>query len=395
MEMYKRLAVVGMLSITTIFVVACNGNSVGTGDDIGDVEVEVDEDDVELASEPIRINPNIDKDSEIYSEGPQGEVATSAHDIELTPDQVEEISEGNYTAAISMHYAGNDWSRAQLDGLQQTFAQMGVEVIAITDAQFSVEKQASDIETLMARDPDILVSIPVDPVSTAGAYRAAADAGIHLVFMDNVPDGFEPGEDYVSVVSADNYGNGTVAAHTLADELEEEGQIGVIYHDADFFVTAQRVEAFEQTIEEEYPNIEIVERDGIAEPEDGESVAAAMLTRNSDLDGLFVVWDVPAEGALSAVRTAGMDDLVMTTIDLGSGVALDMARDQQIKGVGAQLPFDQGVAEAIIAGHALLEEEVPSYIAVPATTVTRENLLDSWELVYNEEPPAEIIEAFE
>lgn len=394
MGTYKKIIFTGLLLILLIAIVGCNNSEV-EGDNGDELEVEVTVDDVELATEPIRINQNIDSDSELYSEGPQGEQATSAHEIELTPEQVQEISEGDYTAAISMHYAGNDWSRAQIDGLQQTFAQMGVEVIAITDAQFSVEKQASDIETLMARDPDILVSIPVDPVSTAGAYRAAAEAGIHLVFMDNVPEGFSPDEDYVSVVSADNYGNGIVAAHTMAEELGEEGEIGVVYHDADFFVTAQRVEAFEQTIEDEYPNIEIVEREGIAEPEDGESVTAAMLTRNADLDGLFVVWDVPAEGALSAARTAGLDDLIITTIDLGNGVAIDMARDQQIKGIGAQLPYDQGVAEAILAGHALLGEDVPDYVAVPALTVTRDNLLASWELVYNEEPPAEIADEFE
>ncbi|ADU28659.1 substrate-binding domain-containing protein [Evansella cellulosilytica] len=393
MKKYKKLILTGAVLLTSFFGVACNDD--GNEDAVGDVDVEINVDDVEIATEPIRINPDIDAESEIFSEGPQGEIAVSAHEVELTPEEVKEISEGNYTAAISMHYAGNDWSRAQIDGLQQTFAKMGIEVIAITDAQFSVEKQASDIETLMARNPDILVSIPVDPVSTAGAYRQAAEAGIHLVFMDNVPDGFNPGEDYVSVVSADNYGNGIVAARTMAEELGGEGKIGVIYHDADFFVTAQRVEAFERTIEEEYPNIEIVERGGIAEPEDGESVASAMITRNAELDGLFVVWDVPAEGALAAARTAGLDDLVVTTIDLGSGVALDMARNQHIKGIGAQLPFDQGVAEAILAGYAILGKEAPSYVAVPALTVTRDNLLESWKLVYNEEAPSEIIDALD
>ncbi|WP_245960887.1 substrate-binding domain-containing protein [Sinobaca qinghaiensis] len=378
----------------------CNSEadqSSGNGEEDGTSEEDLlaEEAELEVATEPIRINPDIDDETEIYSEGPQGETAESAHSLELGVEEAEEISEGEYTAAISMHYAGNDWARAQVNGLQETFAKMGIEVIAVTDGQFSVEKQASDIETLLARDPDILVSIPVDPVSSANAYRNAVDAGVELVFMDNVPEGFSPGEDYVSVVSADNYGNGVAAAHSMAEEIGEEGEIGVIYHDADFFVTGQRVEGFETTIKEEYPNIEIVERDGIAEPEDGEEVASGMFTRNSNLDGLFVVWDVPAEGALSASRTAGLDELVVTTIDLGSGVALDMARDQNIKGLGAQLPYDQGVAEAILAGYALLDKEAPPYVAVPALEVTRENLLESWELVYNEEAPSEIQESME
>lgn len=374
----KRLLIMILALASIVVLAACgNGESKTEGADT-------------TFTGSIKINENISEEVEIKSEGSKGEVATSATSLELTEEEVEEIQGGDYTAAIAMHYAGNDWARAQIDGLEATFEKLGIEVIAVTDGQFSVEKQMADIETILARQPDILVSIPVDPVSSAGAYRQAVQEGVHIVFMDNVPEGFEPGDDYVSVVSADNYGNGVLAAEILAEELGEEGDIGVIYHDADFFVTGQRVEAFEKTIEENYPNINIQARNGIANPEDGESVASAMLTKNSDLDGMFVVWDVPAEGALAAIRSAGKDGMKVTTIDLGTNVAIEIASDGSIVGLGAQLPYDQGVAEAILAGYSLLEKEAPPYVAVPATRITRDNLLESWELVYNQEAPSEI-----
>lgn len=376
-----------LLAVTSIVVLA----ACGSGDDSTNGDGGNESGDTNFTGS-IKINENISEEVEIKSEGPKGEVATSATTLELTEEEVKEIQEGDYTAAIAMHYAGNDWARAQIEGLEATFEKLGIEVIAVTDGQFSVEKQMADIETILARQPDILVSIPVDPVSSAGAYRQAVQAGVQVVFMDNVPEGFEPGDDYVSVVSADNYGNGVLAAEILAEELGEEGDIGVIFHDADFFVTGQRVEAFEKTIEENYPNINILARNGIANPEDGESVASAMLTKNSDLDGMFVVWDVPAEGALAAIRSAGQDGMKVTTIDLGTNVAIDIASDGNIVGLGAQLPYDQGVAEAILAGYSLLEKEAPPYVAVPATRVTRDNLLEAWELVYNQEAPSEIID---
>ena len=76
--------------------------------------------------------------------------------------------------------------------------------------------------------------------------------------MDNVPNGFEAGKDYVSVVSADNYGNGVASAHLMAKALQSKGQIGLVYHAADFFVTRQRYEAFKKTITENYPEIKII-----------------------------------------------------------------------------------------------------------------------------------------
>ncbi|XID91404.1 substrate-binding domain-containing protein [Paenibacillaceae bacterium WGS1546] len=344
------------------------------------------------ATEPIMVNQALPQ-QEILSKGPHGEAAVSAKSLQLTVEEVNQIKEMNLTAALSMHYAGNDWSTAQIAGLRDTFAKMGIEVVAVTDAQFKSEKQVSDLETIMAKKPDIIVSIPVDAVSTANAYKQAAAAGAKLVFMDNAPEGLEHGQDYVSVVSADNYGNGIEAAHIMAEQLEGKGKIGVVYHDADFFVTKQRTEAFEKTIAENYPDIEIVARNGIAGPNDGETVAAAMLTKNPNLDGMFVVWDVPAEGALAAARAAGRNDLVITTIDLGTNVAIEIAKNGIIKGLGAQLPYEQGIAEAILAGYAVLGKETPPYVAVPALKVTAENTLDAWKLVYNQEAPDTVRQA--
>lgn len=332
------------------------------------------------------INQNI-PDHKILSTGPYGEEAVSAKTLQLSLKDLKKIKEKKYKAAIAMHYTENDWSRSQVEGVKAAFEKMGIEVVAVTDAQFSWEQQVTDIETILSKKPDIIVSIPVDPIATASAYQRAAGAGVKLVFIDNIPKGLQYGKDYVSVVSADNYGNGIESAHIMAEKLGGKGKVGVIYHNADFFATKQRTEAFENTIRENYPDIQIVAREGIASPKDGEKVASAMLNKHQDLNGIFVVWDVPAEGAMAAALTAGRNDLVITTIDLGTNVALEIARDGLIKGLGAQLPYQQGVAEAILAGYALLEKQAPAYVAVPALKVTKENILDAWKLVYNQEAP--------
>ncbi|PLT34482.1 substrate-binding domain-containing protein [Bacillus sp. V5-8f] len=345
------------------------------------------------SSGSITINPEIPDGQKIQSKGPNGEEAVSAKTLKLTKEDLKKIKAGKYTAAIVMHYAGNDWSNAQINGLKATFKTMGIKVIAVTDAQFKVEKQVSDIETVMAKSPDIIVSIPVDPVSTADAYKRAAKKGIKLVFMDNPPSGLKAGKDYISVVSADNYGNGVAAADIMAKKLGEKGKVGVIFHAADFFVTKQRTEAFEKRIKEKYPHIKIVARGGITDPNKTELVASGMLTRNPDLDGIFSVWDVPAEGVLAAARIFDREDLVITTIDLGTNVALETAIGGVVKGLGAQLPYDQGVSEAILAGYALVGKQAPEYVAVPSLSVTKDNVLKSWQLVYRQDAPDTIQKA--
>jgi ribose transport system substrate-binding protein len=243
------------------------------------------------------------------------------------------------------------------------------------------------------------VSVPTDPSATAAAYMAAAAAGVKIVFMENTPPGMTAGVDYVSVVSADNYGNGVAAAHLMAEALGEDGgQIGLIFHAADFFVTRQRYDAFKATITEDYPNIEIVAEQGIGGPDfsgDGDKAASAMLISHYDLDGIWAVWDVPAEGVISAARVAGRDDLVITTIDLGENVAINMAQGGFIKGLGAQRPFDQGIAEAMLAGYGLLGKEAPAFVALPALPVNKDNLLEAWETVYRAAPTQNILDSMD
>ncbi len=335
-------------------------------------------------------------EGKVLSTGPYGEKPTPADEIKLTDAELEEIKGMNATAAIVMHYGGDDWSRAQIDALQTRFEEMGIEVIATTDADFDPGKQVSDIETVLAKNPDIIISIPTDPVATADAYRKARAQGVELVFMDNVPKDFEQGKDYTSVVSADNYGNGVAAAHLMASNIGGEGKIGAIFHAADFFVTQQRYEAFQKTIEDEYPNIEIVADQGIAGPDfasQAEEAASAMLTKNADLDGIWAVWDVPAEGVLAAARNGGRTDLNVTTIDLGTTMAIELASGGIVKGLGSQRPYDQGITEANLAGYALLDKEAPPYVALPALPVTGDNVLDAWKEVYNQEPPEQVKEA--
>ena len=69
-----------------------------------------------------------------------------------------------------------------------------------------------------------------------------------------------------------------------------------------------------QKIRKNYPDIKIVAEQGIGGPDfpgDAEKAASAMIVSNSDLDGIWAVWDQPAEGVMEAARANGKDDLII------------------------------------------------------------------------------------
>ena len=330
-------------------------------------------------------------ENDIKSTGPNGEKAAPASSLTLTDEEIAKLKAGNYSAAISFHYAGNDWSSAQQKGLEDTFKKYGINIVGTTDANFSVEQQVSDLETLTALNPDVMISIPTDAKATSDAFKRVSDRGIKLVFMDNVPDNFVAGENYVGAVSADNYGNGVIAAELIGDKLKGKGKIGIIHYDVDYFVTNQRLEAFEKTIKKKYPDIEVIAKTGFSDVNQSTEVADAMLTQNPDLEAIFALWDIPAEGVLSALTSAGREDVFVSSIDLGDNIAKEIAQGK-VLGVGAQLPYDQGVAEATMAAYALLGKETPSYVAVPATKVERNTIVSGYEMVYHKKAPGFITE---
>ncbi|MGH3999697.1 MAG: substrate-binding domain-containing protein, partial [Pseudonocardiaceae bacterium] len=211
-------------------------------------------------------------------------------------------------------------------------------------------------------------------------------------------EGLEAGSDYVSVVSADNYGNGVTSAHLMAKALGGKGDIGLIFHEADFFVTRQRYDGFKATITDEYKGIEIVEEKGIAGPDfagDAQGAANAMLSKHPNLAGIWAVWDVPAEGVMAAARASGRTDLKIATEDLGKNVAIALAENSLIVGLGAQVPFDQGVTEARLGAGALLGKDLPPYVALSALPVEHDNVLEAWKQVYHQDAPEDLASSFE
>lgn len=383
--MIRRLPLVALAAALSLSVASCSSSTTGTSN-APDTGVS---NKAQQALDQMK--------GQVLSKGPNGETPSPASAADLTPDEIQKVKGLNSKAAIVMHYGGNDWATAQINGLKSEFEKLGIKVIATTDANFKPDKQVSDIETVMSQNPNIIVSIPTDPVATASAYKKAAAAGTKLVFMDNIPQGLTAGQDYVSVVSADNYGNGVVSAHQMAKALGGKGKIGVVFHQADFFVTKQRYQGFKDTITKEYPDIKIVEEKGIAGPDfagDAQAAANAMLSKYADLSGIWAVWDVPAEGVMAAARAAGRPDLKIATEDLGKNVAIALAKDELVVGLGAQVPFDQGVTEARLAAGALIGKKAPAYVALSAVPVDHSNVLDAWKQVYHEDAPKDIQDSY-
>ena len=321
--------------------------------------------------------------------GPNGEAPTPVSNLSLSADETAKIAAGNHTAALVWHEL-YDWSNSVARGAKDEFTRLGIEVVAETDANFDPSRQKSDVETVMAKEPSIIVSLPIDPPTAAGVYGIARDAGVKLVFVDNAVNGFSHGKDYVTVVSADLFQIGNKAAVALAEAMGGKGEVGYMYHDADFPVTNQRDGAFKWTIENEYPDIKIVTESGMTDPANAEDIARGMLMRNPELDGIYTPWAEPALGVLSVLRQQGNADAKVVTIDLNEPAALDMVGGGNIAAIVADEAYNIGVYAARAAAASLLDKPVDPFLVVDALTIGPDSVADGWMKSLHSEAPASL-----
>lgn len=323
---------------------------------------------------------------------PEGAPATPPLPPVFTAEELTKLRNGRYRAAIAMQALDTPWNSLQVQAISDTLGKYGVEVVAVTDAAQDPGRQSAQLRALADQKVHVLFSVPIDPATQTQAYRRIGEAGIKLIFMDNVPHGLQPGKDYVTVVASDNEQNAAFATHELMKAIGGRGEVALITYSYDsYYSIAARRRGFERTLAS-YPDVRLAAVEKFTQPSEVYQKTIAMLTKRPAIKGIFAVWADPAMQAIAAAHALGREDIVVTTNDLGPDSALYVARGQ-IHAIGAQMPYDLGVAEANAALYALLGKPVAPYISIAALGVKQANLLSALEMVTKRSPPPEVAAA--
>lgn len=323
--------------------------------------------------------------------GPHGERAVPADQIHLTNADAAAATARRFSVAVVLHTTTSDWSKQELAGIAATLGVHSAALVEVVDCNFDVDQQIAALTRLANEPVDAVISIPIGNARVAAAHRALTHSGRRLVLLDNAPTGMLPGTDYASVVSTDNFGLGQSCASMLSNRIPQNGSAGILGYGIDFFATHQREIAFRKWMGIHRPDVTLV-RERFSELDGAGSAAVAMVEKTPGLSGIFAVWDVPAMKAVRALASKGLD-VPITTVDLGNEVALEMARRGMIKGVGAQMPYDQGSAAARVTLAALLGLPVPPWVALGGREVTPFDVIEAYQVIWHQPAPRAIIES--
>jgi ribose transport system substrate-binding protein len=330
------------------------------------------------------------KEPSLAFTGPNGEKPQTLDQLTLTDDEIAKVKAGHYKAAFVWHESSALVSATE-KGAREEFKKLGVEVVASTEAGFDAARQADNVQSVLALHPDIIVTIAVDPTSAAAAFKPAVDQGVKLAVMTTPPAGYKSGKEIVSIVTGELTQYGKDNAQMLGKAIGGKGEVGYLYHDADFWFTNQRDQAFKDWTAHLYPDIDIVAEEGFTDPARTEDIANAMITKHPEIKGIYVAWATAAEGVLAALRQAGRTDVKVVTNDLEADLASDMMRNGNIVGIVGNSSVKTGYGLAVVGAYGVLGKKAPEMVANPPVAVTKKNIGDGWKSDYGTEPPSGVV----
>lgn len=390
--------VLSILLIFAVFMIGCKQQvaaptetEVATAPSVTEAPAVPASGEIDLGIEPLQ--PDGKYILPILASGPNGEKVVGVDEVLklLSTDDIMKIQQGSFTAAICMADSGNDWAQGQIKGITETLAKFNVKVVATTDAKWKVEQQIADIESVIQLKPSVIFSHPCDGIAVGPTYKKAADAGIKVVFIDSPGANSVYPQDYSGIVQADNYAIASASVEILAEKIGFEGEVALINYKNSVPHMDMRERAAKETFAK-YPNIKVVAEQRVGSNEEGAEVAESIMIANPNVKAIWVGWDGPAMTAAAALSSIGKS-VYIASPDLGRDAAYSIASDGLFIGSGAQHPWDQGVAAAVIGMAALAGKETPQYVIVPGEKVTKENLKDAWDRIYHAPMPEEIASA--
>ncbi|WP_017728868.1 ribose ABC transporter substrate-binding protein RbsB [Halalkalibacterium ligniniphilum] len=229
------------------------------------------------------------------------------------------------------------------EGAEAEAAKHGIEITTV-DAQNDPSKQANDIEDLIQQGVQVLLINPADSEAITSSIKAANDAGIPVITVDRNAEGGE----VVAHIASDNIAGGEMAGAFIIEQLGGAGKVVELEGIPGSSAARERGEGFNNSITNE-TGIEVVARQSADfDRAQGLTVMENILQSNREIDAIFAHNDEMALGAIVALESAGIEDVLVVGFD-ATDDAVKAVEDGKMAATVAQKPEAIGVQAIQIA----------------------------------------------
>lgn len=273
----------------------------------------------------------------------------------------------NITVAYSQAELINEWRVSNQNEMEAKAKEYGVKFIT-ANAEQDTSKQLSDIENLLAQNPDVLIVSPLESAAIAPVVDMCNEAEVPLVIIDRTINA-QPGQGmYKSEIVQSHKASGKLLAEKAVELLKEKygepkGNVVHIQGQAGASPVIDANEGWDEVMKD-YPNIKTI------------ATEDAGFTKEGGLKVMENFLQAYKEGEIDIVRTDYSD------MTLGALEAIDNAGRNELKGY---LVGEGGYYKAIqevVNGNIARETQTPPYFGESAIST-------AIKIVNGEEVPAQ------
>jgi inositol transport system substrate-binding protein len=181
--------------------------------------------------------------------------------------------------------------------------------VQIEDAKDDVSKQLSQVQNFIANGVDAIIVNPVDTSATAAITKAAADAGVPLVYVNREPVDVDKLGPKAAFVASNESESGTLEAKEICKLLGGKGDILVMEGVLSNQSAVQRTQDVHDVIAT--PNCKgmkvVAEQTANYDRTQAQNLMTNWLSKGLKFDAVVSNNDEMAIGAIQAMKSAGMD----------------------------------------------------------------------------------------
>ena len=326
------------------------------------------------------------------------------------------LEAGSYISIIGKAEEGQYWNEVK-KGVDQAAADIneylgyeGKDKVKVTysgpETEDNVDEQVNILDEELARYP-IAVGISITDANACEVqFDLAAENDIPVVAYDS-------GSDYqglMATVSTDNAVAAREAATRLAELIGDSGEVILFVNDSKSKTSLDRENAVKEEIQNNHPNITIVESYHLDQLEDMQKIVADeinagtyqideesaeaksdvqiapaditeedvidyVLAKHPDIKGCFASNAPTVKKAIAGLERAEADDVMVVGFDADEE-EMKALSDGRIDGLIVQNPFGMGYATVVAAARAALDMGNEVFVNTGYTWVTADNLED-------------------
>ncbi|MEU8638055.1 ABC transporter substrate-binding protein [Amycolatopsis sp. NPDC048633] len=224
----------------------------------------------------------------------------------------------------------NPFRIAETQSIRDEAAKLGIagDKLLVTNAQSDLNKQISDIKSMLDRGAQLLVVAPLNSDGLQPALDAAKAKKVPVVTIDRKVTS-QPCTDYLTFIGSNFVEQGKRAAQEMARVTGGTGKVAILLGASGNNVTTDRTSGFKDELAKT-PGLSVVaEQTGEFDRSKGQAVMEQLIQSHPDITAVYAENDEMGVGAVNALKTAGKapgKDVKVVSVD-GTRNAVQLIAD--------------------------------------------------------------------